>query len=197
MVSDLSLKHEYYRKMFHVLAGVGFIGVALLVDLRYGQVALLPLLFIGLLISLVADHLRIERGFKVPFFRFLERAREVGRLHATTYTFIGALLAFLFFERDVAYAAIAMFFVGDAAAAVFGRTWGKGSKFIGKKSVVGTLSMFVFSLIVGWAITSSLPVALVMAFVATLVEAVSEKMDDSFLIIIFAGVAGQIIVGLL
>jgi dolichol kinase len=153
---------------------------------------LVRLLFAALLLSLISDHLRVERGWKTHVFAFLERAREVGRLHATTYTFIGSLLAFMFFDRDISYAAIAMFFIGDAAAAIFGRLWGK-RKFIGKKSVLGTSAMLVCSLIAGWSITGSFGLGLTMAIVATLIEAVSDKMDDSFLIILFAGVAGQLL----
>lgn len=192
MVKDLSLKHELYRKIFHMLAGVAFVGVSLFIEQTYGLGLLLLAIFAALLVSLVADHLRVERGMRSKLFGFLERARERGRLHATTYAFIGALLAFLMFERDIAYAAIIMFFLGDAAAAMTGRLWGT-SKFIGKKSRLGSGTMLVVSAIAGMAVTGSLLLGLSMALVATMVEALSDKMDDSFLIILFAGTAGQLL----
>ncbi len=192
MKRDISLKHELLRKIFHVGAGVGFFVVALFIESVFGMSMLLTTIFAALLVSLISDHMRIEWGWKTHIFSFMQRAREIGRLHATTYTFIGALLAFLFFDRDIAYASIAMFFLGDAAAAIFGRLWGR-HKLIGKKSMLGTSSMLLLSLVAGWAITGSFLLALIMAIVATLVEALSEKMDDSFLIILFAGVVGQLL----
>lgn len=192
MVNDISLKNELYRKIFHMMAGVAFMSVALFIERSLGVSMLLRALFAALLVSLIADHLRIERGMKSKAFSFLERARERGRLHATTYTFIGALLAFLMFDRDIAYAAIIMFFLGDAAAAMTGRLWGT-TKFIGKKSHIGSGTMLVVSAVVGMAVTGSFWLGLLMAAVATMIEALSDKMDDSFLIILFAGTVGQML----
>jgi dolichol kinase len=187
---DISLHNEITRKILHIIAGMAFVAVALVVERSFGKTVLLWLIFIALLVSLVTDYLRVECGWKLRGFAFLERAREVGRLHATTYTFIGALLAFIFFDRDIAYAGILMFFLGDAAAAIFGRVWGR-RKFIGKKSVLGTSVMLVISLVVGVAILRDVWLAIIMALSATIVEALVEKMDDSFLIILFSGIVAQ------
>ncbi|MEK6823102.1 MAG: hypothetical protein AABY13_04695 [Nanoarchaeota archaeon] len=189
---DISHQSEIIRKIFHVIAGVLFIGIALVIETMAGMPTLLLAMLIALLLSLVSDHLRIERGVHTHIFRWLQRAREVDHLHATSFTFIGALLAFTFFERDIAYAAMAMFFFGDAAAAIIGRTFGR-RKLIGKKSLIGSGSMLLVNVAACYGITRSLPITLVMAAVSTIIEAISEKMDDSFLIILFSGAAAQLL----
>jgi len=194
MVKDLSLRDELVRKITHILAGVLGMAFALCIETTYGITTLTQVLFVGLLLALVSDYLRVEHGVKTNLVRFLLRNREVGRLHAVTYALLAVLVATIVFDRDITYASAATFFFGDAAAAICGRLWGR-KKLYHKKSYVGTGAMFVVSAAVAIPITSSLPVGLTIAAVATIIELLSEKIDDSILIILFSGVAGQLLRG--
>ena len=191
MVKDLSYKHEVYRKIVHITTGILTIGIGLWVERMYGIEIVKALLLVALLLSLFMEYFRMEMKFNVFILPFMQRKREIGKLHATTHTLIGALIAVAFFDRFVALAAIAMFFFGDAAAALVGRKFGK-MKLWRKKSVSGSLSMFVVSLVIGiWLLPFGVGAA--MAATATLVEIMVEEIDDSLVIILFGGFVGHVL----
>ena len=61
-----------------------------------------------------------------------------------------------------------------------------------KKSVSGSLSMFVVSLVIGiWLLPFGVGAA--MAAAATLVEVMVEEIDDSLVIILFGGFVGHVL----
>jgi dolichol kinase len=188
---DLSLRDELLRKILHMAVGLFGLLLGLYIVTAYGNAVALWTLFAALILLLIADWLRLEHGVRLPSFRFLQRAREVGRLHAATFAFMGLLVAFTLFDRDIAFAAASMFLFGDAAAAVIGRVYGRHCLLT--KTIEGSAAMLIVSFACGWAITGSASLSLVMASVATLVELVASQMDDSFLIILFAGVVGQLL----
>jgi phytol kinase len=83
---------------------------------------------------------------------------------------------------------------GDAAAALFGKRFGR--TWIPKlknRAVEGCMAEFVVDLLIGLVVLGSWPIILVMAGAATIVETVVEKIDDNLLIPLFAGFNAQII----
>ncbi len=74
------------------------------------------------------------------------------------YVLIAAFVTTFFFARDVAAAAMAMMLMGDAAAALVGRKFGRW-RVIDGKSFEGALAFFVAALVAAAAVSAILPVA--------------------------------------
>ena len=62
--------------------------------------------------------MRIDLNVKLPIYSGTLRRKEETNLHALTFSFIAVLIIFVFFDFDIAFAAIVMAVFGDAAAAV-------------------------------------------------------------------------------
>jgi len=192
MVRDIIYGHEVLRKLGHVLVGVTSLSAGFVVHKLFGMEAVSALLFIAVLFSFFADYLRLELNVRWRELRFLERQREMHTLHATTFTLLGALLALEFFDPVIAVTSISMFFFGDAAAAIVGRTV-QGPKLFGNKTWSGSSAMLLVSAACAFLLLDSLLLIIAMALTATLVELIVEKIDDSFAIIVFAGFVGQVV----
>ncbi|MBI4145122.1 hypothetical protein HY493_02845 [Candidatus Woesearchaeota archaeon] len=195
MVKDLTYGEEVLRKILHMFTGIVSIGIGLWIEQAYGMAAVKGILLVALLFSLAIDYARNELGLNIYILPFLQRKREVGHLHAITHALMGALIALQFFNREVVIAALAMFFFGDAAAALIGKRFGT-VKLVGKKSLQGSAAMFVVSALVGWLIVP-MPIAFAMAAAATFSEALVNIIDDSLVIIVFAGFVGDVLLSVL
>lgn len=192
MVKDISYKQEVMRKLGHLFAGAFSLALGTALYRMYGLRSLETLLFVCLLFSFSADFLRLELGFRIPQLAFLERKRETFTLHATTFALLGSILALQFFDIRIAVASISMFFAGDAFAALVGKRFGK-TKLWKSKSLQGSLAMLAVSLLAGYIVLGQFWLSLAMAVAATFVELAVEKIDDSFAIIVFAGLVGQVL----
>ncbi len=84
---------------------------------------------------------------------------------------------------------------GDASAAIigkaFGRTWISGLK---NRAYEGCAAEFIVDIIIGWIFLQNWIVVFVMAGTATVVETVTDKLDDNLLIPLFSGFNGQLVV---
>ena len=69
----------------------------------------------------------------------------------------------------------------------FGRTW-----ITKTKTLEGLLAELCINLIIAYLILGNLVIILVMAFTATLVETLVDKLDDNLIIPLFAGFNGQL-----
>ncbi|HSU72977.1 MAG TPA: hypothetical protein VLJ21_03965 [Candidatus Binatia bacterium] len=194
MVKDLTYREEIFRKIAHVGAGAVGIPVCLWVEHTYGMGAVKGLLLIALLGSLVFDYFRNELNLKLYLLPFLQRKREIKHLHAATLALIATLISLEFFQREVVIAALLMFFLGDAAAALVGKKFGRLR--LGNKSLEGSMAMLIVCLAVGWSMLPFWP-ALAMAVAATFVELVVDVIDDSLVIILLSGFVGDILLRLL
>ncbi len=104
---------------------------------------------------------------------------------------------FLFEDRGIFMAAIAFLAVGDTVAALFGLTHGR-TKIFGKKTLEGTIACLFACLLVAYILTKLpnlsflLPVGLLGALAATIVEALPIEVNDNVVIPIFSGIVMQI-----
>jgi dolichol kinase len=105
---------------------------------------------------------------------------------------IGILITLLAFSREVAIPAILYAQVGDPAAEIVGRRWGR-HRMPNGKSLEGSLGFFVTSLTIGLACSQMLPlspaVAALGALVATVAEAIPLPLADNLWMAPLAGLA--------
>jgi dolichol kinase len=183
-----SLKRELQRKAVHVTSLLIVAGYYIL-----PKVVLLLIMTLFLILFLELEFVRIDLKLKLPLFHNLYRKKEEDRLSGNVFFLIGAIIAISVFSKEIAIAAILMTTFGDAAAALFGKRFGR--TWIPKlknRAVEGCMAEFVVDLI-GFVFLDSWPVILVMAGTATIVETVVDKMDDNLIIPVFAGFNAQII----
>ena len=194
------LFHEIGRKIIHITILIVLAAYFLIQDSLIGagstatlakQVALLFLVAL-LIIFLVLEYLRLELGWKMPFFSQFIRPKEQNRMYGVIYFLSATIISLAVFDYKIALAALLMTTFGDMIAALVGKRYGT-TLIYRNKTWAGFLAELGTNLIVGFIILDSIYVILGMAFVATIVETLVDELDDNLLIPIFSGFAGQII----
>ncbi|MEA2004131.1 MAG: SEC59/DGK1/VTE5 family protein [archaeon] len=189
----ISIRKEIFRKMVH-LTSVLIVGSYY----YFGKQVTLYLLAVTLILFIESEYVRIEWKKILPLVHDGIREKERYTMAGHVFFLIGAIISISIFDMDIAIAAILMTTFGDSAAAIigrkFGRTWIPGIK---SKSLEGCFAELVVNLVIGYLFLDSVIVILVMAFTATIVETLIEKLDDNLLIPVFSGFNGQIVVFLL
>ncbi len=193
MPKELNLKHEIGRKLFHLTSVL-----IVLIYHYFGKTPTLSFLTILLILFIEIEFVRIEWGKKLPFFNRFVRAKEKHAIGGEVFFLIGAIIAISVFNKEIACAAVLMTTFGDMAAALigkaFGRLWIPGLK---NRAVEGVLAELIVDIFIGCLFFTNWTVILVMAFTATIVETLVNKLDDNLLIPLFAGFNGQIVLHLL
>ena len=192
--------HEVGRKIIHItiliVLAAYFVIQDSLVSAGYTavlakQVALLFLVAL-LIIFLILEYLRLELGWKMPFFSQFIRSKEQNRMYGVIYFLSATIISLAVFNKEIALAALLMTTFGDMVAALIGKKYGT-TLIYRNKTWAGFLAELGTNLIVGFLILDSIYVILGMAIVATIVETMVDELDDNLLIPIFSGFAGQII----
>ncbi len=177
--------NELKRKIIHI--GIGpLIPIAKLLEIDQNS----ALFFTGIISLLVL----INYTFKIfPTIEDIER-KSYGTLFYCLSLFI---LISLFWDRDP-YSLITGFFImtfGDGLAGLVGKTFNSRSWFFlkQKKSLIGTLTMFVTSLIIvsslGYTQQNNLNLNyFTIAFIATLLEQISFAGIDNFIVPIISAI---------
>jgi dolichol kinase len=182
---------ELARKATHMGALVIPIGYLVLGLSR--QTAFLTMMPIALTMLLIdISRLRnwafwraIGRPLISPIIRHHEHN---GDFTGATYILLSACFSIGLFAKPIAIAAIAYIIVGDSFAAVIGRRYGR-HKF-GRKSIEGSLGCLIGTLLVaslGSLYGLTLGFAVAGAFVATIIEAISTKIDDNVTVPLASG----------
>lgn len=187
---------ELFRKLFH-LSGL-FIVVIYTLLLNYFSPSIAILAITGfLLILLEIEYIRLEHKPKLAaIFYTLFRKHEKNNIAGSVFFVISCIICFAAFDYWIAVLAMFMTVFGDLFAALIGRSFGK-LKIWRKKTLVGTMSGLAANLIVGLLILPAFPIIyLPMAFIATFVETITNKLDDNLTVPLFAGFSGQMIVKL-
>lgn len=135
------------------------------------------------------------KRFFLKFFKSLIRRHEEEHLLGSTYFMIAALISVLIFQKLIAISALLFLVIGDMAAAVFGKKYGK-PRYWGK-SIEGSLACFLSCLIIGYIILKSEEGANQLvwagALAAVIAEAVPAPMDDNMRVPIISGMIMQIV----
>ncbi len=185
---------EILRKLVHLL-GLGTVIVYYAIaHYTSEKIALLSLVF-GLLILLVLEFVRMERLSKIAtFFDGVFRRHERNNLTGAVFYLISAIICLAIFDFKIAVVAMIMMAFGDIFSCLMGKAFGKTHLFR-NKTVVGTLSGFAANVISGMIFLPNYPLIIfVMAFVATVVELFSGKLDDNLTVPLFSGFVGQVLV---
>ncbi|MCZ7381636.1 MAG: SEC59/DGK1/VTE5 family protein [Candidatus Methanoperedens sp.] len=182
------LINELKRKTVHLTSII-----IVLTYYYFGKQVVLSLLTVFLILILELEYFRIEWGKKLPLVHGLFRTKEADRLGGHVFLAIGSIIAISVFPKEIASAAVLMTTFGDASAAIFGkafgRTWIPGLK---DRAIEGCAAEFIVNIIIGWIFLPGWIAILVMAGTATVVETLTNKMDDNLLIPLFSGFNGQV-----
>ena len=150
------------------------------------------LIFIGILtgLALIVELMKwLFPPFGKFFFRmfaFLLRTHErKGAVTGATYYLISAFLCIFFFAKTLAIVCIFFMILGDLAAALVGKMWGR-TKLLGKKSLEGSAACFVVCVLIA-LVTLNPVIAIIGAFVATIVELIPSPIDDNLTVPLVSG----------
>ena len=183
-------RFEVRRQTGHALLGIAIVFLIYL-DLVSAGVLLVALVVGGILVLL---SLFMELPVLEPILQYFERPHHRKRFpgRGSFFMILGALLAVVLFEKNIAMAAIAIMALGDSVTNIFGRYFGEVKLPYNKKKTVdgallgvgaGTLAAFFFV---------PFHVALIGSFCAMFVETLDLKigieLDDNVLVPVVAGV---------
>jgi dolichol kinase len=190
---DIAILGEVFRKLTHLGA------ISIPVAYFFFDQIVLYILVGGLVFSIFVDFIRFYGGDKSKTFitRYLGimiRPHEKKDFTGATYILTSSIIAILIFDKPVAVTSIAFIVVGDTAGAIVGRIWGKVK--YRSKSLEGSVSFFIACTVVA-LIVPGIPfwVKIAGAFIATLTEAFTIKIDDNLTVPLISGFVMQFITG--
>jgi len=191
--SYISWKGELCRKGIHLTSLSIPIGFFIL-----NSVVVKVILVAAAAFSLIFDLTRIfGNGFLKRYldmvFGFIMRPREEKRLSGSTTILTAALAVYLIFDLSIAAASMIIIVIGDTAAAIIGRRYGR-IKFK-NKSLEGSLAFIIFSSLGVYLVPNlSFQIGLFGAVIGAVIEALPIAIDDNITVPLIAGGAMQLLV---
>lgn len=186
--------NEVGRKIIHLLILLVLVGYYVIESVAGTQAALICLVAL-LCIFLVLEYLRLELGWRMPFFSAFIRPKEENRMFGVIYFLSASVICLAVFDRAIAITALLMTTFGDLMAAIIGKRFGTITLFR-NKTMEGFFACLVTNIAVGIIIVFIAPlnlvIVLLMALVATIIETLCDEMDDNLMVPLFAGLLGQL-----
>jgi len=195
---------NYWRNVFHVLNAVWVLAIVeyvLTTDARLIGVAIFGLcLSWGMEISR-----RLSPGvntFLMGVFSKVAHPHETHRVNSATWYATAFILLATLFPLHVGVTALAVLGLGDPAAAIIGRRFGR-RRFANGRSVEGSAAFVVFGMgagmlalglwyaELGWGMIAAL--AFVVAVFGSVAELLTRRIDDNFAIPVAGAVGGQLL----
>lgn len=183
---------EFTRKSIHLL--IAFVPFLLSIS-KSGTIILLSAGTAGYAIF---EALRMN-GITIPFVSALTvraaRLRDAGRFVTGPVTLgLGALISVLLFDIPAASVAIYILAFGDSFSSLVGKTLGKYQiPFTKGKSVEGSLTCFAASMLSALVVTGKPGESLIIAIIATFVEAIPAKDWDNIILPLATGIAASLL----
>lgn len=183
------------RKVYHVLAASLFPLFYLDPPLALSQMEARHWLLVTagscFALSFFLDLLRLShREFNSRFmklFSALIRQNEENRFNGSTFLCLAFFIVIFFFSRKVAVTAMLFLSLGDAAAELGGKNFGRLRVF--GRSLEGTTAFFIVAFLIAFVLFEDWRVALLGAIAGALVELFSFEVDDNLTVPIGSALA--------
>lgn len=194
MSSRLSLFWEISRKIIH-LSGLFIVLFYNFLLINFSNRVAILVLTAVLLLLLEIEYIRLEHKPRVVgLFEGFLRKHEKNQLTGAVFYVISSIICFSAFDYWIAVLAMFMLVFGDIFASLMGKTFGRRRLFR-KKTWIGTLSGLAANLLVGILLLPEFSgLVAIVALVASVVELLTNKLDDNLTVPLFAGFVGQIYV---
>ena len=184
------MSKQQYRSFYHAVYGLIVVGVLFVSS----NIAFL-FLCLSFMLLLMAEYVRKSDGtgnvtmyVKKVLNKPVKEYEKRGYVASFSYT-AGMLLVILFLPLKFAIGSALILSVGDPAAAVVGKRFGKHKfRHNPDKSFEGSLAMFIVSFVSLSFLSISVSVGLFAAISAVILESFDLKASDNLLIPIFAGI---------
>ena len=179
------MQSKPWRQLWHLLGGSFFPILALFIPRGTLLITLGAITAIFVTWEIVRFISPSVNRWMVSHLGVILKREERFRPTGTTYLLLASLIVFLLFEKYVAIASLLFLSIGDLMATVIGEKFGKRRVF--NKSLEGSLACLVSCLLIGTVMTMVgpvmvLPVAIVGAVTATMVELLPIPADDNLTI---------------
>ena len=182
---------EFSRKIFHLLNMVIPLIHVYFIEDRMGMLIFLSLmLIICFFIEVLRTRYFILHKFFKKYLHFMMRDSEKeGEITGATWVFAGSLFTIMLIPKPFCIVALFFLAVGDTFAALVGMNYPFLK--IGRKTLSGSVACFITCCIIGLLFSHSLNTPTIMfgAFIATLTELSSMKINDNLSIPIFSGIS--------
>ena len=186
---------EIMRKTMHMIILVVLI-LFFAIESQAGKQAGLLFLLALLIVFLAFEYVRLDLGMRLPFMRRFIRPKDEHKLHGVIFFISSTIITLAAFDTAIALAALLMTVFGDMAAAIAGKKYGTTILFR-NKTVVGFSIELVTNLIAGPIVSlffsANIYIFIIMAFVATTVETLTDEMEDNLVVPIISGFIGQVL----
>ena len=184
-----------FRKMYHVLASSLFPLAYLYPPFHWSPSDVRKWLLIVsagcFLVSFTLDFLRLRdhefnSWFMGIFSEFIRRT-ETNKFNGSTFLCLAFFIVVFCFSRNVAITAMFFLSLGDAAAELGGKNFGR-LKIYGK-SLEGTLAFFLVAFLIAYVLFENWQIACIGALAGALVELFSFDLDDNLTVPIGSALA--------
>lgn len=183
------MQSKPWRQLWHLLGGSFFPILALFIPrgtLLITLGAITAIFVTWEIVRLISPSIN---RWMVSHLRVILKREEKFRPTGSTYLLLASLIVFLLFKKYVAIASLLFLSIGDLMATVIGERFGKRRVF--NKSLEGSLACLASCLLIGIVMTMVgpvmvLPVVIVGAVAATMVELLPIPTDDNLTIPIFS-----------
>tara|TARA_B100001287_G_scaffold160059_2_gene134518 strand:+ start:2398 stop:3006 length:609 start_codon:yes stop_codon:yes gene_type:complete len=197
-VSNFNYKNEILRKLIHLFDSV--IPLSLFYISRENLLFILtPITIIFIILDFARHHISYLGKIYSTFFNIVTREIEQKRNNVTgaSYYLLGCLIVVYFFQDiNIIISSLLIMSISDSFAALIGVKYGK-TKIYGKKSLEGSFSFFVSTIIILYMFMNNLsPFEYIyISLLITLVELFSfHRINDNLTIPVFAALALNYIV---
>ena len=180
-------RNEAVREIIH---SIGFLAVP--ASILFGAIQVALFLLLTIIFYITAEFARIQWKTRSLFSYVTLKATTSSECHEFVATPIflalGVALSLLLFSPPTNYVSITIVTIGDSAASIFGRLFGKTSLPINKsKNLEGSIAGFTFAFIGATFFVNPLQ-ALIAAIVGMLIEATPIPINDNLSIPLGTGV---------